>query len=153
MSSMSVTTSDQLERLQRRAGRICLRKPLFSRVNHSAPLHQLEWSTLASRRKFRQAQLAHQLTHGLAPLHLQCDSLYRRAPEISAQLRHPRVYWQPMARTSRHRDSPINMATHVYNTLPTCTRTLTDRAAFNASVSPLLLSSICCCSKHPDFRF
>ena len=153
MSSISALTSDQLERLQRRAGRICLRKPLFTKINHSILLHQLDWPTLASRRKLRQAQLAHQITHGLIPSHLQCEVLYQRAPDISPQLRHTRVYQQPRTRTSRHRDSPINMATHVYNTLPSCVRSIKSRSEFIAAVKPLLLSSVCCCSQHPDFRF
>lgn len=153
LSNLSATASDKLERLQRRAGRICLRLPLFSEVRHSALLHQLGLPSLSSRRKFRQAQLAHQLTYGPTPSHLNCSELFTRAPTNNHQLRRKRTYRQPKARTSRHRDSPINMATQVFDSLPPCVKVMERRSDFISAIKPLLLSSICSCSKHPDFSF
>ena len=60
-SFLLVTISDRLERFQRKAARICLGLSLFQPTNHSALLHQVGWSTLASRRCYVRLLFAHDL--------------------------------------------------------------------------------------------
>ena len=149
LSNMSVGQQDALERLQRRAARICLRIPLFEPVHHSAILHKLNLHTLSSRRQYRQVLLGHALRFKQVPPHLQDSSLYRRAEAHHHDLRQQRTFALPATRTNRHRDSPINMAVHQFNSLPASLTDIPDIQAFKNNVQPLLLSPICSCSKHP----
>ena len=61
MSSMSRRDSERLERVQRRAARICLRIPLFMTVNHSLLLIKISCPTLYSRRICKSLLLAHSI--------------------------------------------------------------------------------------------
>ena len=61
---------DRLERIQRKAARICLHLPLFSPVDHSSLLHRLQLPTLFSRRRIKQLLLSHSIFHHYAPPHL-----------------------------------------------------------------------------------
>ena len=150
LSNISLAQEDQLERLQRRAARICLRIPLFVPTHHSSLLHRLGLHTMSSRRRYRRAILGHALAYGTAPPHLQQSHLYARVRENSHNLRHGRVFQLPITRTLRHRDSPINLAAFDFNSLPHSLQNIDSATAFKEHIAPFLLSSICVCSSHPN---
>ena len=152
LSNLTQTSQDQLESLQRRAGRVCLGPPLFQPTHHSSLLHHLSIPTLSSRRHFRQLMLAHALLHGNIPPHLQIANLPNRTPHPYHNLRRPRTYAITTTRTTRHRDSPLNLAAHLYNLLPTDIISIVNPSAFKRAITPLILSSICSCSGHPDLH-
>lgn len=149
MSSMGVGLEDSLERLQRRAARICLRLPLFQPTHHSAILHHLGWATMSSRRKLRQLQLGHSLFYGNVPPHLALPGLVHRARPVGYSLRTARAFVLPTTRTTRHRDSPLNSASYHFNNLPQSLKSIKNPSLFNREIKPLILSSVCACSQHP----
>ena len=53
VTPLSITALDRLERIQRKAARICLRLPLYTPLDHSTLLHRLKWPTMFSRRKVK----------------------------------------------------------------------------------------------------
>ena len=55
--NLGTTQVDRLERFQRRAAKIILRRPLFAPSNHDELLATIGWPSLASRRKYFQAVL------------------------------------------------------------------------------------------------
>ena len=67
-------------------------------------------------------------------------------------LRRPRIYTITTTRTTRHRDSPLNLAAHLYNLPPTDIISIVNPSAFKRAITPLILSSICSCSGHPDLH-
>ena len=150
LSNMPATLEDRLERLQRRACRICLRLPLFTPTHHTSILHAVDLPTLASRRKFRQLVSAHALINGEVPPHLRVADHFEQAQPSTTNLRYPRTCQVPVARTTRHRDSPINLALHHFNNLPIDLQNTHDADKFKALAGPLILSSICSCSAHPN---
>ena len=149
MSNIGTSQEDILERLQRRAARICLRIPLFQPVHHSAILHHLEWATMSSRRKFRQLQLGHSIFYGNVPPHLSLPGLVQRVQPSDYNLRTARVFSLPVTRTLRHRDSPLNVASFHFNNLPQSLKSIKKPSHFRDELKPLILSSICACSQHP----
>ena len=152
LSNLTQTSQDQLESLQRRAGLVCLGLPLFQPTHHSSLIHHLSIPTLSSRRHFRQLMFAHALLHGNIPPHLQIANLPNRTPHPYHNLRRPRTYTITTTRTTRHRDSPLNLAAHLYNLLPTDIISIVNPSAFKRPITPLILSSICSCSGHPDLH-
>ena len=152
-SNMTTTLQDKLERFQRRACRVCLRLPMFQPVNHTSLLFQLSLDTLSSRRHYRQVTLAHTLHMGTVPPHLLNPHFCPLAKRPTIQLRRTRTYELPTTKTTRHRDSPINIALCRYNNLPADIREIKSIALFKKSVSPLILSSTCSCSSHLSISF
>ena len=148
LSNLSKTSQYKLESLQRRAGRLCLGLPLFQPTHHSSLLHHLHLPTLSSRRHYRHVVLAHQLIHGNVPPHLQ-GTLFNHPHPPTHNLRQARPYNIPTTRTNRHRDSPLNFAAQLYNSLPNDMHSIVHPDTFKKSVSPLILSSICSCYAHP----
>ena len=146
LSSLSQTSHDRLESLQRHAGRVCLDLPLFE------PTHHTSLSTLSSRRQYRQLVFAHALVHGRVPHHLRNTSRPDFAQRSHHDLRRQRTYAIPTTRTTRHRDSPVNNAAHHYNNLPQDLTSIVDALTFKQAIAPLVLSSICSCSAHPDLH-
>ena len=139
---------DRLERIQRKAARICLHLPLFSPVDHSSLLHRLQLPTLFSRRRIKQLLLSHSIFHHYAPPHL----LQLQLPPLAANvysLRRPRSYHLPTSRTDRLKDSPIFRALHYFNSLPDAMKSIKDRTMFKSEIHSLFVSSICPCSDHP----
>ena len=61
---------DRLERFQRRAAKIILRRPLFVTSNHDELLATIGWPSLASRRKYFQAVLVYRMATSDVPKHL-----------------------------------------------------------------------------------
>lgn len=148
ISSLSHRESDRLERVQRRAARICLRIPLFEPVNHSILLHKAVLPTLFSRRICKSLLLAHSIFHKYAPPHILALSLPLCIPS-QYSLRQPRTFAIAVTRTSRHRDSPLNSALSNFNKLSSI-RMLSSREAYKHEVDSLVPSQICCCSQHPS---
>ena len=120
LSPLPINTLDRLERFQRKAARICLRLPLYTPVNHSHLLHQLNLPSLYSRRKIKHILLAHSIYHQYAPPHI----LQLNLPPLTTpiySLRRQRSYHIPSSRTDRHKDSPIHKSLHF---LTYCQKTL-----------------------------
>ena len=92
LSSLSQTSHDRLESLQRHAGRVCLGLPLFEPTHHSSLLHHTSLPTLSSRRQYRQLVFAHALVHGRVPHHLRNTSRPDFAQRTHHDLRRQRTY-------------------------------------------------------------
>ena len=152
LSSLSQTSHDRLESLQRHARRVCLGLPLFEPTHHSSLLHHTSLPTLSSRRQYRQLVFAHALVHGRVPHHLRNTSRPDFAQRSHHDLRLQRTYAIPTTRTTRHRDSPVNNAAHHYNNLRQDLASIVDALTFKQAIAPLIFSSICSCSAHPDLH-
>lgn len=152
LTPLSNMITDCLERFQRRAARLCLRLPLFKPTNHSALLHRLSLPTLSSRRQLRHTQFAHKIHHQLAPSHIRNLALLT-VTHSPYSLRHSRSYHIKTSRTDRHKESPVNIALHHFNSLPSTLREIGDHTSFKEASSNLLLNSICSCSAHPTTTF
>ena len=127
---------------------ICLRLPLYTPVNHSHLLHQLNLPSLYSRRKIKHILLAHSIYHQYAPPHI----LQLNLPPLTTpiySLRCQRSYHIPSSRTDRHKDSPIHKSLHLFNLLPEDIKNTHDRTLFKSQISALLTNSVCSCSHHP----
>ena len=148
LSPLPINTLDRLERFQRKAARICLRLPLYTPVNHSHLLHQLNLPSLYSRTKIKHILLAHSIYHQYAPPHI----LQLNLPPLTTpiySLRCQRSYHIPSSRTDRHKDSPIHKSLHLLNLLPEDIKNTHDRTLFKSQISALLTNSVCSCSHHP----
>ena len=150
-SHLPSALSDKLERVQRKAARVCLRIPLFEPVHHSSLLHSLCLPTIYSRRLVKLALLGHSLYYQYAPPHLLAISPHIQS-EPRYSLRHSRIFALPKARTDRYRDSPINLALHAFNNLPAEYTNIRSKSLFKSKVEPFLLSSICCCTSHSSLH-
>ena len=129
--------------------RICLRIPLFAPVHHSSLLHHAKLPTLSSRLLVKQALLAWDICHQTSIPHLQQPHLAPQRQQQPYTLRQTRTYSIGHAQTNRHRDSPINSALTLYNSLPIDITTKPRRNSFRNNASSLLWSSTCSCSAHP----
>ena len=132
----------------RKAARICLRLPLYTPVNHSHLLHQLNLPSLYSRRKIKHILLAHSIYYQYAPPHI----LQLNLPPLTTpiySLRCQRSYHIPSSRTDRHKDSPVHKSLHLFNLLPEDIKNTRDRTLFKSQISALLTNSVCSCSHHP----
>ena len=150
-SSLSQTSHNRLQSLQRRAGRVCLGLPLFEPTHHSSLHHHTSLPTLSSRRQYRQLVFAHALVHGRVSHHLRNTSRPDFAQRSHHDLRRQRTY-AIQQRTTRHRDSPVNNAAHHYNNRPKNLTSIVDALTFKQAIAPLILSSLCSCSAHPDLH-
>ena len=160
LSSLSQTSHDRLESLQRRAGRVCLGLPLFEPTHHSSLLHHTSLPTLSSRRQYRQLVFARPLVHGRVPHHLRNTSRPDFAQRSHHDLRRQRTYAIPTTRTTRHRDSRVNNAAHHYNNLPKDLTSIVDALTFKQAIAPLRhlsarvlhtqISTDCSPRKHSD---
>ena len=146
--NLSATLSDKLERLQRKAARICLRIPLFTPVHHSSILHLLHLPTLQSRRNVKLALLGHSIHYQYAPPHVLGISLPLHSIH-NYSLRHSHIYSLPKARTDRYLHSPINSSLTIFDALPADYRAVPARAQFKSTIEQYLISSVCSCSSHP----
>ena len=146
---------------------------LFQPVHHSAILHCLDWATMSSRRKFRQLQLGHSIYYGDYYYYFHDGSKPIRRDYYELQVRvmfrltshnlvwcrehspssmtseHPEVFALPTTRATRHRDSPLNLASFYFNNLPPSIKSIKKPSCFKKEIKPLILSSICACSQHP----
>ena len=148
LTPLSHTSLDRLERLQRKAARICLHLPLYTHLEHSHLLHRIKWPTLFSRFKVKHILFAHSLCHIYAPPHIL--SLHTASNvQPSYNLRRSRTWHLPTPRTDRCLHSPLYKALHYFNCLPTQLREIPSRTPFKSEISLLLHNSVCSCSDHP----
>ena len=152
LSSLPTTHSDRLERFQRKAARVCLGWPLFTPVNHTHLLSKVAWPTLSSRRRLSITMLGHSLHYGYAPAHLLAVAPSHSVTS-SMELRRPRSFVVPTTRTSRHRDSPVNLACTYLNQLPSDLVLTKSKDSFKSQLQPFIISSVCSCSEHPSVIF
>ena len=148
VTPLSITALDRLERIQRKAARICLGIPLFTPIPHSTLLLRINWPTLFSRRKIKLTLFAHSILHQYAPQHIRMLATPTQVVTPYG-LRHTRTWHLPSTRTNRCKDSPLFKSLELYNALPADIREIPVRATFKNAVSTLLLNSICSCSDHP----
>ena len=148
LSNTTQQQRDTPERIQRRAIRICLRITLFAPVYHSSLLHHAKLPTLSSLLLVKQVILAWDIHHQTSPPHLQQPHLAPQRQHQPYTLRQTRIYSIRHAHTNRHRDSPINSALTLYNSLPIDITIQPRRNSFRNNASSLLLSSTCSCSEH-----
>lgn len=134
---------DRLERFQRRAARIILRRPLFEHGDHDELLNTLGWETLSSRRVLRQAVLGHRLAKRDVPPHLQNVIFPRR--ESSYHLRSSEHFLTPIPNTFLYQTSPIFSASVRFNHLPL---EVQSAANFIQAAKIHVLTSLCSCSEH-----
>ena len=114
LTPLSHTSLDGLERLQRKAARICLHLPLYTHLEHSYLLHRIKWPTLISRFKVKHILFAHSLRHNYAPPHiLSLHTVSNVQP--SYNLRRSRTWHFPTPRTDRCLHSPLYKALHYFN--------------------------------------
>ena len=145
VTPLSIAALDRLERIQRKAARICLRLPLYTPLDHSTLLHR---PTMFSRRKVKLTLLAHSIKYQYAPQHIR---LLNTPAQVTAQysLRHARTWHLPPSRTDRCKDSPLYKSLEYYNALLASIRDVSSRPAFKQEICSLLNNSICSCSAHP----
>ena len=79
---LSAHLRNRLERFQRRAFKVILRKPLFEPSDHDEVLLTLQQPSLESRRQYKSAILGFQLANKTAPQHLLND-IKRACSEIN----------------------------------------------------------------------
>ena len=145
LSSLTVQQRDTLERIQRRAAKVCLRLPLYQPCHHSSLLHHLSLPTLSSRQKVKQLLSAHAILHHYAPPHIQAVvNEFMHPPQ--RPLRQPRSFSLPTGHTSRYASSPLVSALHLFNSLPVDIRVTENVEAFKLLVAPFIESCICSCS-------
>eukprot|EP00117_Sycon_ciliatum_P046039 scpid19225/ scgid33023/ Probable RNA-directed DNA polymerase from transposon X-element; Reverse transcriptase len=136
LTPLSHTSLDRLERLQRKAARICLHLPLYTHLEHSHLLHRIKWPTLFSRFKVKHILFAHSLRHNYAPPHIL--SLHTASNvQPSYNLRRSRTWHLPTPRTDRCLHSPLYKALHYFNCLPTQLREISSRTLFKSQISLL----------------
>ena len=96
--NLGTTQVDRLERFQRRAAKIILRRPLFAPSNHDELLATIGWPSLASRRKYFRAVLGHRMATSNVPQHLR-DYIPSR-PTHMHNTRKPPFFQLPTTNTS-----------------------------------------------------
>ena len=106
---------DRLERFQRRAFKVILRKPLFEHCDHDAILLAIQQLSLESRRQYQAALLGFQLAHETAPKHLLNTSFPKTSTTRTLRQRTP--FQLPVPNTSLFRSSPLYFASHYFNNL------------------------------------
>ena len=130
--NVSRNEADQLERFQRRAARLILGLPLFTRINHSELLLEAGLPT-RSRRECALAKLGHQLFTRKVPSHLEKVNMPKRTTVY--ELRRHRTTFIPSAHTSAYRDSVILKWLHTFHCLPKSLQEITSHHIFkNAAI-------------------
>ena len=103
---------DRLERFQRRAAKIILRRPLFVPSNHDELLATIGWPSLASRRKYFQAVLGYQMATSNVPQHLR-DNITSKSTHMH-NTRKPPFFQLPTTNTSLMLNSPLDQAADTF---------------------------------------
>ena len=145
-SNLTSTLATRLERLQRRAAKIILRRPLFCPSNHDEILAEIGWPTLSSRRTFHLAIFGYRLSVKNVPNHLISEILPEK--KYTRSVRHPEHFVLPTANTVVFMNSPIIRASTVFNNLPASVRTAKSLTEFKQRACLELLSSLCSCTAH-----
>ena len=116
--NLGTTQVDRLERFQRRAAKIILRRPLFVPSNHDELLATIGWPSLASRRKYFQAALGHRMATGNVPQHFR-DYIPSK-PTHMHNTRKPPFFQLLTTDTSLMLNSPLYQAADTFNSLFSC---------------------------------
>ena len=136
---------DRLERFQRRALKIIIRKPIFQHCDHNDLLLTLNQASLQSRRHYQSALVGFHLANQTAPQHLQ-EVCYPRA-SADHSLRHHNFFQLPKANSTLFQSSPLYFASHIFNILPKHIQSSTRLSEFKKKAQ-YFLSPSCPCSMH-----
>ena len=139
---------NRLERFQRRAFKVILRKPLFEPSDHDEVLLTLQQPSLESRRQYQSAILGFQLANKTAPQHLLNECFPPASPARS--LRQRNHFKLPTPHTTLYQSSPIYFAARTFNELPKHLQSITNLSEFKRRAQQHFLSYSCPCSKHPN---
>ena len=113
---LSAHLRNRLERFQRRASKVILRKPLFEPSDHDEVLLTLQQPSLESRRQYQSAIIGFQLANKTAPQHLLNECFPPASPARS--LRQRNHFNLPTPHTTLYQSSPIYFAARTFNELP-----------------------------------
>ena len=144
--NLGTTQVDRLERFQRRAAKIILRRPLFVPSNHDELLATIGWPSLASRRKYFQAVLGYRMATSNVPQHLR-DYIPPK-PTHMHNTRKPPFFQLPTTNTSLMLNSPLYQAADTFNSLPAVLQSASSLTFFKNGAALFLLTCQCSCSKH-----
>ena len=137
---------DRLERFQRRALKIIIRKPIFQHCDHNDLLLTLNQVSLQSRRHYQSALVGFHLANQTAPQHLQ-EVCYPRA-SADHSLRHHNFFQLPKTNSTLFQSSPLYFASHIFNILPKHIQSSTRLSEFKKKAQQYFLSPSCPCSMH-----
>ena len=137
---------DRLERFQRRALKIIIRKPIFQHCDHNDLLLTLNQVSLQSRRHFLSALVGIHLANQTAPPHFQ-EVCYPRA-SVDHSLRHHNFFQLPKANSTLFQSSTLYFASHIFNILPKHIQSSTRLSEFKRKAQQYFLSPSCPCSMH-----
>lgn len=146
--SLPLRLTERLERFQRRAAKIILRRSLFAPSDHDELLLTLQWPTLYSRRQYRSAILGYRIAKKLVPSHLLESAATFPTREVPYGLRRPGHFATPIPNTLLYMDSPLFHAVTTFNQLSSDTRSKETLALFKESARGELLSHKCPCTGH-----
>ena len=141
--NLGTTQVDRLERFQRRAAKIILRRPLFAPSNHDELLATIGLPSLASRRKYFQAVLGHRMATGNVPQHLRDYIPSIPGPPTCTTLENHLSSNSPLML-----NSPLYQAADTFNALPAILQSATNPTSFKNGAALFLLTCQCSCSKH-----
>ena len=144
--NLGTTQVDRLERFQRRAAKIILRRPLFAPSNHDELLATIGWPSLASRRKYFRAVLGHRMATSNIPQHLR-DYIPSR-PTHMHNTRKPPFFQLSTTNTSLMLNFPLYQAADTFNALPAILQSASNLTSFKNSAALFLLTCQCTCSEH-----
>ena len=145
---LSAHLRNRLERFQRRAFKVILRKPLFEPSDHDEVLLTLQQPSLESRRQYQSAILGFQLANKTAPQHLLNECFSPASPARS--LRQRNHFKLPTPHTTLYQSSPIYFAARTFNELPKHLESIKNLSEFKRRAQQHFLSYSCPCSKHPN---
>lgn len=137
---------DRMERFQRRAAKLILRKPLFEPFPHDELLSLLNWHSLETRRNVHQALLAHRMATGKVPPHLSAYAFPSRT--YTYPLRHTERFSTPIPHALYFSRSPLFHSATIFNQLPPSLQNEECPEKFKAGVMAKLLKVHCPCSHH-----
>ena len=145
---LSAHLRNRLERFQRRAFKVILRKPLFEPSDHDEVLLTLQQPSLESRRQYQSAILGFQLANKTAPQHLLNECFPPASPARS--LRQRNHFKLPTPHTTLYQSSPIYFAARTFNELPKHLQSIKNLSEFKRRAQQHVLSYSCPCSNHPN---
>ena len=145
---LSAHLRNRLERFQRRAFKVILRKPLFEPSDHDEVLLTLQQPSLESRRQYQSAILGFQLANKTAPQHLLNECFPPASPARS--LRQRNHFKLPTPHTTLYQSSPIYFAARTFNELPKHLQSIKNLSEFKRRAQQHFLSYSCPCSNHPN---
>lgn len=145
-SNLPAHLLNRLERFQRRAAKIVLRKPVFMPSDHDLLLDEVGWETLSSRRELHLAILGHAIATARAPQHILQASYPKRV--LRHDLRQQPYFNTPIPNTTLYQESPIFQACTIFNKLPPSVQELQTTSDFKTAAQLELLSCLCSCTDH-----